>query len=158
MRLAFPPAEEANDGGVRVNWDRLGAELAPFCGAPPAVEFLLGPLEIEPRRRAVRQQRRVAEETGPAVRPSEGVGAAADVSALNDKRANNLHATLRESLAARGAGEGEEGAGAEERNVFRMLVQPNDFAQVRPASTCRRVCALASRPASSPGADGGEYV
>ncbi|KAG8926281.1 nuclear protein [Tulasnella sp. 417] len=116
--------ESVDDGDVEndniLDWEKLGRLALRRTRRAPGLDFMLGPLNIEQKKKKVGKRAKLDKETGPAVRPDEVTEADIDktkeAGAVSDieltARLGQFISDLEEPV-----------------NVFKLLVNPHSFAQ-----------------------------
>ncbi|TFL04824.1 Nse4 C-terminal-domain-containing protein [Pterulicium gracile] len=118
MDSELPDESDASeDGGMPLDWERLGRKALAKSRRVPTMDFMLGPLSIEVKKRAITKRARQEKNTGEASKPQEI--REEDIARSENETSNNVR-SLEKIL---------EEMDDERVNLFRFVVNPNNFAQ-----------------------------
>ncbi|XP_006461191.1 hypothetical protein AGABI2DRAFT_192724 [Agaricus bisporus var. bisporus H97] len=104
-----------NTESSKLDWDRIGRLALAKSRRAPALSFMLGPLSIEQKVRNVTKRARQEKDNGPVAKP-ENVNQG-DIQEVTNETTKNV--SLLMSLLEQSG----------EVNLFRFVINPNDFAQ-----------------------------
>ncbi|KAJ6625515.1 Nse4 C-terminal-domain-containing protein [Mycena sp. CBHHK59/15] len=108
--------EDADDNGAPLDWSRIGRKALAKSRRVPAMGFMLGPLSIEQKKRNFMKRAKFEKDQAEERKPQEL--REEDIARSENETTKNV-ATLEAIL-------GEEG---EPINIFKFVINPNDFAQ-----------------------------
>ncbi|KAG5648542.1 hypothetical protein DXG03_003153 [Asterophora parasitica] len=107
--------DDDEDGGVALEWAKIGRKALAKSRRVPVMSFMLGPLSIEPKKRAVVKRAKLEKNKDELRKPQELKEE--DISRSQNETTKNV-AVLEAILNNIG-----------EVNFFKLIINPNDFAQ-----------------------------
>ncbi|OSC98648.1 hypothetical protein PYCCODRAFT_1417575 [Trametes coccinea BRFM310] len=122
-RKPVSPADDADDfedaseydEGAPLDWERIGRRALAKSRRVPAMDFMLGPLSIEPKKRAAAKRAKLEKNKEDMKKPQEI--REEDITRSENETTKNV-ATLERLLEKTGS-----------VNLFKFIINPNDFGQ-----------------------------
>ncbi|KZV63817.1 hypothetical protein PENSPDRAFT_757693 [Peniophora sp. CONT] len=114
-------AVEDTQDAAPLDWEKIGRKGMAKSRRAPAMDFMLGPLQVEQKKRVMKQRARLEKNKADEVKPQEIKED--DIQRSENETTKNV--IMIKNLLEDKAGEQESG----KINLFRFILNPNDFAQ-----------------------------